>query len=362
MAGNIKRKIVLADGTEYYGEGFGGEEEKVCEVLFSTSMIGLQELLTDPVYSGKMVVLTYPVAGCCGINDDDNQSRSLSVGALVVRDCCDEPSNFRCTETIDELLSDNRCPGISGVDTRALTRKLREGGTLAIITAADTTTETALESIRAFSPEQRPAALVSCKKRWYLRPSKPEFNVAVIDCGARSSDLRCLKQLGCDLTILPFNTTPEQLSAIKPDGLYISDGPGNPELLHETIELISKLRGKLPICGEGLGFQLICLACGGSVSRLSCGVYGGNHPIREIKSGKIAVCAQSRDFGVLSDSLKTAELTMTHTDVCDGSVQGAENKKDRIFGVQYISGGEDESFKTLFSRLKDCMREVRTNA
>ena len=326
-------------------------------------MVGIQELITDPVYLDKIVVLTYPVAGCYGINDDDYQSRCFAPAALVARKYCDEPSNFRCTASLGEVMEDNHISGFCGADTRALTRRLRDKGScIGMITSAETETEKALELIRGYKIEERPAVRVSCKKRWYSRPSKPEFNVAVIDCGVRSGDIKALKKLGCSLTVLPFSATPEQVRAVKPDGLYISDGPGDPEGLTETIELIKQLRGELPICGQGLGFQLICLACGAKTKKLKTGVFGANHPVFEEKSAKIATCSQSRSYDVEESSLKDAGLRVTHKDVTDNSVQGAENKSDRIFGVSYVSGSEGESYKTLFERLTDSMREVRGNA
>ena len=362
MAGSMK-KLVLSDGTEYYGEAFGGAGDKLGEVVFNTSMVGIQELITDPVYLGKIVVLTYPVAGCYGINDDDYQSRCFAPAALIVRKYCDEPSNFRCTASLGEVMEDNRIAGMENADTRALTRRLRDNGScIGMLTDGETPKEKALEAIAAYKPESRPASQVSCKKRWYSRPSKPEFNVAVIDCGVRNGDIRQLKSLGCSLTVLPFNAAAETILALKPDGLYISDGPGDPEELAETIALIRQLRGQLPICGQGLGFQLICLACGAKTKKQKTGVFGSNHPIFEQKSAKIATCPQSRSYEVIESSLKGAGLVLTHSDVTDGSVQGAESRAEKLFGVSYISGGEGESFLTLFKRLADCMREVKANA
>ena len=363
MAERLERKLVLDDGNEYYGEGFGSSEDKLCELIFDTSMVGTQELISDPAYLDKMVVLTYPVAGSYGINDDDFCSRGASPAALVVRKYNDDPSNFRCTATLAESMEDNRISGISGVDTRELTRKIREKGACrAMLTNADTDREKALEAIRAYGPDERPAERISCKKRWIARPSRPSYSVAVIDLGLRSEAIKQLKLRGCNVMVLPFNACAEQVRAIKPDGVYISAGPGNPEKLEETIALINSLRGELTICGEGLGFQLICLACGAKIFKLHHGIYGGSHPVRELASGKIASCPQGRDFGVDAVSLADTSLKPTHEDVADGSLMGAEDKKTRCFGVQYISGGEGESYKTLFERFVSSMKEARENA
>ena len=363
MAERLERKLVLDDGNEYYGEGFGSSEDKLCELIFDTSMVGTQELISDPAYLDKMVILTYPVAGSYGINDDDFCSRGASPAALVVRKYNDDPSNFRCTATLAEYMEDNRISGISGVDTRELTRKIREKGACrAMLTNADTDREKALEAIRAYVPDERPAERISCKKRWIARPSRPSYSVAVIDLGLRSEAIKQLKLCGCNVTVLPFNVCAEQVRAIKPDGVYISAGPGNPEKLEETIALINSLRGELTICGEGLGFQLICLACGAKIFKLHHGIYGGSHPVRELASGKIASCPQGRDFGVDAVSLADTSLKPTHEDVADGSLMGAEDKKTRCFGVQYISGGEGESYKTLFERFVSSMKEARENA
>lgn len=256
------RKIILEDGSEYLGYGFGSKpRNQVLEIVFNTSMVGYQEIVSDPSYTDQMVVMTYPLIGNYGITDEDFESKNLSIGALVVRDYNDMPSNFRCTEALSELLDENGIPGISGVDTRKLTRSIRDiGSRRAVITDISTPMEEGLKLIAGTPVPRDAVSRVSCKKRWYSRTANPQFNVVALDCGMKLNIIRSLNKLGCNVTIVPYNTTAQEIEFMKPDGVFLSNGPGDPEDVGCAIELVRGLRGKYPIFGICLGHQIISLA------------------------------------------------------------------------------------------------------
>ena len=227
---NGNRKIVLQDGRELYGKSFGAERDTVCELVFNTSMVGYQEIVSDPSYTDQLVVMTYPVIGNYGITDEDYETKIPTIGGLAVRDYNDIPSNFRYTETLSEILNEYNIPAISGIDTRMLTRIIRdEGSQRAFLTAAECPLEEALAVLRADRPRTDAVSRVSCKKKWYSRTANPRYNVVAIDCGIKHNIIRHLNRRGCNVTIVPYDTRPEEILALRPDGLFISNGPGNPE-------------------------------------------------------------------------------------------------------------------------------------
>ena len=262
MEKQFDRKLILEDGSEYFGYAFGDTRTNaVCEVVFNTSMVGYQEILSDPSYTGQMVVMTYPLIGNYGISDDDYETKNPTIGGLIVREYNDFPSNFRYTKTLSEVMEECGIPGISGVDTRKLTRSIREKGSRrALICGMDTTVKDALETISQTPVRHDVVSLVSSKKRWYSRTSNPRFNVVAVDCGIKLNIIRSLNARGCNVTVVPFNTDAESVLAMKPDGVFLSNGPGDPEDVTEVIDLVRALRGKLPIFGICLGHQMISLA------------------------------------------------------------------------------------------------------
>ncbi|MEG0941387.1 MAG: carbamoyl phosphate synthase small subunit [Oscillospiraceae bacterium] len=361
----MDRKIVLEDGTEYYGDGFGYKCDRVCELVFNTSMVGYQEIVSDPSYTYQMVVMSYPLIGNYGIADDDFESKIPTIGGLIVREYNDSPSNFRYTKTLSEIMEENRIPGISGLDTRKLTRAIRSGGVCKVLmTNADTPKAEALEILAGANIPNNAVEKVSCRKRWYSRTSNHSFNLACIDCGIRQSIIKYLNQRGCNLTILPYNVTAEEIEALNPDGIYISGGPGNPEAVLAIAEVINKLRTKYPICGDGLGFQLICLAYGAKTRKLKCGHYGSNHPVRSLLTGKLDTKGQSQGYEVEKASLSETRLTLTHMDTIDDTVQGVECTEDKVFGVQFYPLGTSDPDKggSLFDRFFASISEVKDNA
>lgn len=365
MAADYDVKIVLEDGSEYFGYSFGAKKERVCEIVFNTSMVGYQEIVSDPSYTYQMVTMTYPLIGNYGITDDDYETKTPTIGGLIVREYNDMPSNFRYTKTLSEVLEENGIPGIYGVDTRKITRTIRdEGSQRVLICAADKPKEEALEIIKSSPVPHDAVSYVSCKKRWYSRTSNHKFNVVAIDCGIKLNIIRSLNRRGCNVTIVPYNTTAEEIDFMKPDGVFLSNGPGDPEDVPEVIETVKALRGKYPIFGICLGHQLISLAYGGKTYKLKFGHRGGNHPVKNLLNGKIEITSQNHSYAVDKESLERTGLSVTHINILDNTVEGAECAADRVFSVQYhpesAPGPEDSGY--LFDKFIAIMKEGNKNA
>ena len=360
MAKQMNKKIVLENGSEYYGYGFGADVERVCEIVFDTSMVGYQEIISDPAYARQMVVMTYTLIGNYGITDEDYECKVPMLGALVVREYNDIPSNFRYTKTLAETMEESNIPGIEGLDTRELTRVIRDNGTCkAIITNADTPKEKALEIIKNTEIAKNLVAKVSCRKRWYARTANAKYNVVAIDLGLRQSVVRALNEKGCNVTVLPYTASAEDVEMMKPDGILISGGPGAPEDVIEVTDLIHALKGKYPIFGVALGHQLIGLAYGAKTAKLKFGHHGCNHPVKDLTTNTIENVSQNHCYVVDADSVKDTALEITHIDILDKTVQGLECKADRVFSVQFhpeIMSGPAGS-KCLFEKFIDLMKE-----
>ncbi len=359
------RKIILEDGSEYLGYGFGSEEDRVCEIVFNTSMAGYQEIVSDPSYTDQMIVMTYPLIGNYGVTDEDYECKSLSSGALVVHDYNDMPSNFRYTKTLSELLQENHIPGISGVDTRKLTRSIRDfGSRRALITDSSVTIEEGLRRIVSTPIPHDAVPRVSCKKRWYSRTSNPRFNVVAVDCGIKLNIIRCLNRLGCNVTIVPYDTTAEEIEFMKPDGIFLSNGPGDPEDVTPVIQMVRQLRGRYPIFGICLGHQIISLAYGARTYKLKFGHRGGNHPVKRLADGKIEITSQNHSYAVDADSVAGTGLEITHMNLLDNTVEGVACRRDKVFSVQYhpesAPGPQDSSY--LFDQFIELMTEGKEHA
>ena len=365
MLKEFDRKLVLEDGAEYYGYGFGDKGDAVTEIVFNTSMVGYQEIVSDPSYTYQTVVMTYPLIGNYGMADEDFETKIPTIGGLVVRDYNDSPSNFRYTKTLSEIMEECRIPGIYGVDTRKLARSIRDiGSRKAILTAADTPHEEAMSILAATALRRDGVAKVSCKKRWYSRTPNPNFNVVAVDCGIKLNIIRSLNARGCNVTVVPWNTSAEEVLKMKPDGLFLSNGPGDPQDVQPVIELVKELRGRLPIFGICLGHQMISLAYGAETYKLKFGHRGGNHPVRNLDTGKIEITSQNHSYAVSEKSLEGTGLTVTHINLLDGTVEGVKCEKDRIFSVQHhpesAPGPQDSAY--LFDRFIALMKEAKENA
>ena len=332
----FNKKIVLEDGEEYLGYGFGADKEAICEIVFNTSMVGYQEIVSDPSYTYQMVVMTYPLIGNYGITDEDYETKQPTIGGMVVREYNDLPSNFRYTKTLSEYLEENDIPAISGIDTRKLTRSIRnKGSRKVIITDIGTSKEDALEKLKAYDIPKDAVSKVSCKKKWYSRTANYKYNVVAVDCGIKLNIVRSLNKRGCNVTIVPYNTTAKEIENLKPDGIFLSNGPGNPEDVKEVINLVKELRGKYPIFGICLGHQMISLAYGAKTYKLKFGHRGGNHPVLNLQTDKIEITSQNHSYAVDEKSLEKTDLVVTHKNILDNTIEGVECKKDKVFSVQY---------------------------
>ncbi len=358
------KKIVLENGREFYGYGFGADRESINELVFNTSMVGYQEIMSDPSYTDQMVVMTYPLIGNYGMADEDYETRFPTIGGMIVREYNDTPSNFRYTNTLSEVLEENGIPAIWGVDTRMLARIIRnEGCQKVLITDASTPHEEAMRKLAAYELPHDMVARVSCKKRWMSRVPNHTYDVVAIDCGIKHNIIRLLNSVGCNVTILPYNATVEEIMAFRPDGLVLSNGPGNPEDVQPVIDLVRQLRGKLPIFGIEMGHQLIALAYGAKTFKMKFGHRGANHPVRNLATGRLEITGQNHNYAVDADSLAGTGLTVTHANLLDSTVEGLECAADRIFSMQYhpeSAEGPQES-AALFKKFVKLMEEQHRN-
>lgn len=360
------RKLILEDGSEYYGYGFGCQEDRITELVFNTSLVGYQEILSDPSYTYQTVVMAYPLIGNYGMAADDFETERPSIGGLAVREYNDVPSNFRSIATLGEIMERFHIPGISGIDTRKLVRHIRNGGScLALMTGAHTSLAEGLGRLKGYEAPRDAVAAVSRKKAAaypavHLAGDR-EFHVVAIDCGMKENILRCLTALGCRVTVLPWDTSAEEAAAWNPDGIFISNGPGDPQDAGAVIRLVQELRGRYPIFGICLGHQIISLAYGARTYKLKFGHRGGNHPVKNVKTGKIEITSQNHSFAVDPDSLAGTGLEMTHVNLLDHTVEGVECREDRVFSVQYhpesAPGPQDSRY--LFDQFIENMEEVK---
>lgn len=359
------RKIILEDGKEFYGSGFGDPGQRVCEVVFNTSMVGYQEILSDPSYTDQAVVMTYPLIGNYGMAADDYETERPSIGALIVREYNPEPSNFRSEKTLEEVMRSRGIAGISGVDTRALARSIRDHGSRrAILTEAAMPIEQGLEILRRTAVPTDAVSRVSCRGMRVSDPERTEslssvkqHHIVAIDCGMKRNIVHSLNRRGCRVTIVPWNTSAWEILTLCPDGVLVSNGPGNPEDVPETIRTVRTLLGQVPVFGICLGHQVLSLAYGAKTYKLKFGHRGGNHPVRDLRSGKIEITSQNHSYAVDAESLSSTPLTATHINLLDRTIEGAACERDHAFGVQYhpesAPGPQDSAY--LFDRFLEIL-------
>lgn len=355
---NYTKKLVLEDGHELMGYGFGADTERVCEIVFNTSVVGYQEILSDPSYTDQMVVMTYPLIGNYGITDEDYESKFPSIGAMVVRENNDLPSNFRYTKTFGEVLEENGIPAISGLDTRMITRILRKSGSQrAIITSIETSKEEALAKIASTPCPADLVKRVSCRKRWFSRTPNHKYDIVAIDCGLKYNLIRSLNGCGCNVTVVPYNTSAEEILSFNPNGVLVTNGPGAPTDVPEVVSTVEALKGRVPMFGIGLGHQIIALAYGAKCCKMIPGHRGG-HPVKVLENGKILMTAQNHGWVVNKESLEATELTITHVSLLDGSVEGFEHKADKVMSVEFhpesAPGPQDATY--LFGKFIDMIK------
>lgn len=328
------KQLVLEDGTFYKGYGFGADVEMSGEVVFNTGMTGYQETLSDPSYNGQIVTFTYPLIGNYGINRDDYETITPSVKGVIVREVCERPSNFRTEFTLDEVLKDIQVPGIAGIDTRALTRKIRQYGTLkGVIVDIHQNPQIVAQALRDTELPTDQINQVSTKRAF--NASGRGYRVVLIDCGAKAGIIRELSARHCDVIVMPHDASAKEILRQLPDGIMVSNGPGDPEDVPETIETLKTLIPQVPIFGICMGHQLLALASGAKTYKLKFGHRGANQPVKNLLTGKVDITSQNHGYAVDIASLEHTELELTHVSVNDGTCEGLRHTKYPVFSVQY---------------------------
>ncbi len=337
-----KAILVLADGSVYQGYSFGAETDTHGEVVFNTSMTGYQEILTDPSYAGQIVVPTYPLIGNYGTSEQDIESSKIQVRGFVVREECIKPNHYLNRQTLHEYLAANGIAGIHGVDTRAITRKLRSVGVMMGIITSSKTPEQALAELQGLpdygSIDFVKQVTTDVIYRWtpVEVASAPLYHIVALDCGLKYNILRLLCGMGCAVTAVPCTMSADEILDLQPDGILLSPGPGDPALLDYIVKTVKQLAGKQPIMGICLGNQLIARAFGGKTFKLKFGHRGGNHPVRDLSDGRVYITAQNHGYAIDPDSIKDG-LEVSHINLNDGTVEGLRHKELPIFCIQYHS-------------------------
>ncbi|MEK6714605.1 MAG: glutamine-hydrolyzing carbamoyl-phosphate synthase small subunit [Candidatus Omnitrophota bacterium] len=364
----MKRAIlVLEDGTVFEGIGFGAGGEAFGEVVFNTSITGYQEIITDPSYCGQIVTMTYPLIGNYGVNEEDIESARPFLSGFVVKELSAIYSNWRATQTLDEYLKKYNIVGIQGIDTRALTRHLRlQGAMQGVISSEDFNLEALVKKVKE-SPHLVGVDLVkdvTCKEPYDwdggLRTTDyGRYNVIVLDCGVKYNILRNLAKAGCKVRVVSATTTAEEILKLKPDGVLLSNGPGDPAAVTYVIKTATNLIGKIPIFGICLGHQMLGLALGGKTFKLKFGHHGGNHPVKDLKTGRVAITSQNHGFNVDIPSIPRKDIIMTYVNLYDNTAEGLECKKLKLFSVQYHpeAGPGPHDAEYLFGKFTEIMKK-----
>ena len=358
-----KAYLLLADGTLFEGTAVGYEGQSIGEVVFNTGMAGYQEVLTDPSYYGQVVTMTYPLIGNYGINFDDYESRKSWVSGFIMREMCEYPSNWRCKVTLDEYLKAQKVVGLAGIDTRRLTRKLRGEGVMngVIYTEGFEPDEQTIAEMKAYVVKDAVKTVTCDENIVYPADGETKYRIALFDYGVKYNIERELCKRGCEVTVVPAYTKPEDVVG-KYDGVMLSNGPGDPA---ENVEIVANLKellkSDMPIFGICLGHQVIALSYGARTFKMKFGHRGGNHPVRNLATGRIEITSQNHSFAVDPASLEGTPLHLTHINLLDGTAEGLACPGQRVFSVQYhpesAPGPQDSAY--LFDQFIQMMEEHR---
>ena len=369
--------LVLEDGSIHRGESFGAEIPGHGEVVFNTSMTGYQEVLTDPSYAGQLVTLTYPLVGNYGINPQDFESRQIRVAGLITREHCDRPSHGRSDRTLDEFLRSQDIPGISGVDTRAITRRLREHGVMMglLTTESPEAALVRLAQMPRYDDQDLVRTVTAAERyRWSAAgpetaagfhaisagddPAETRHRILVTDVGLKYNILRLLQERGCEVIAVPADTDAADMLAMGPSGILLSPGPGDPQLLDYVVGNVRQILGRVPVMGICLGHQLVARALGADTFKLKFGHRGGNHPVKDLNTGRVYITAQNHGFAVNPDTLPPG-LEVSHINLNDGTVEGMRHRDLPLFTIQYHSeaspGPRDSEY--IFDQFLDMVKE-----
>jgi len=334
----MKGILLLEDGTIFEGKGFGKKGTAVGELVFNTSMTGYEEILTDPSYAGQIVTMTYPLIGNYGVNSIEKESAKIHAKGFIVKKQCENPSNYMCEDTLDNMLKEMDTVGIYDVDTRKITKKIRNVGALKCVISND---ELSLEELKKILIEEKLKedfmTDVSTDKVIHIEGKGPK--VALVDFGAKKNIVNNLKERGCDITVVPYNTPYEEIVKLNPDGILLSNGPGDPKAVTEGIELAKKVIRKYPTFGICLGHQILALAVGGDTYKMKYGHRGGNHGVYDIDRDKAFITSQNHGYAVEKESIKDKDMVVTHINLNDDTVEGMRHKELPVFSVQFHPEG-----------------------
>ena len=341
----MKRYLLLSDGTVYEGKPLGATGTTVGEVVFNTGMTGYQEILTDPSYAGQIVLMTYPLIGNYGINDDDFESDRIQPRGMIVREACETPSNWRATKSLHELLEERGTVSIQGVDTRAITKRIRSAGvTMGAIGEDLDAMRAALDAAKDYDDTDFVAGVTApTPYKWgaegRMDAGEPDdtgrVRLAVLDCGLKHNILRRFYRNGCAPLVFPAGTGAEEILAHRPDGVLLSPGPGDPQRLAPVVETVRELLGKRPMFGICLGNQILCHAVGGETFKLKFGHRGSNHPVKDLRTGKVTITSQNHGYAVDPDSLDGTDAEVTQLNLNDGTVEGITVRGADAQSIQY---------------------------